>query len=50
MEWIVFWLVMGGVVAVIANSKGFNALAWFAYGAFIWPIALAHVIVKPREN
>lgn len=48
MEWVVLWLVMGGVVAVIANSKGFGAIGWFAYGAALWPVALAHVLVKPR--
>lgn len=48
MEWVIFWLIMGGVVALIANSKGKNALHWFLYGAAIWPIALTHIIVtKP---
>lgn len=49
MELIALWLVMGGVVAVIANSKGFDTFGWFIYGALIWPIALAHVIVKPAR-
>ena len=44
---LLLWLIMGGVVAVIANSKGFDTLTWLVYGALIWPIALAHVIVKP---
>jgi hypothetical protein len=44
---VLLWLMMGGVVAVIANSKGFDTFGWFIYGAIIWPIALAHVIVKP---
>lgn len=44
------WLMMAGVVAIIANSKGFDASGWFFYGVLIWPIALAHVIVKPAIN
>lgn len=47
MEVVVIWLIMAGVVAVIANSKGFDTSGWFIYGALLWPIALAHVIVKP---
>lgn len=47
MELIVLWAIMGGVVAIVANSKGFDTFAWFFYGALTGPIALAHVIVKP---
>ena len=47
MALVVFWLIMGGVVAVVANSKGFDTVGWLIYGVLIWPIALAHVIVKP---
>lgn len=42
-------LIGGGVVAVIANSKNFDVFGWFFYGALVWPIALAHVIVKPAR-
>lgn len=35
---------------MIANSKGFDALGWFFYGALLFPIALAHVIVKPSRR
>lgn len=47
---VLFWFLMGGVVAVIANSKGFDTVGWLIYGVLIWPIALAHVIVKPAAN
>lgn len=47
MSLLLLWLIMGGVVAIIANSKGFDTFGWLIYGALIWPIALAHVIVKP---
>lgn len=49
MIFIIFWLIMGGVVAVIANSKGKDPIAWFLYGAVIWPIALAHICVTKEE-
>lgn len=45
MELLVFWLIMGGVVAIIAGSKGFNWFGWMLYGMAIWPIALVHVLV-----
>lgn len=41
------WAILGGVVAIIANSKRFDTFAWFIYGALTGPLALAHVIVKP---
>lgn len=46
MEFFFFWLIMGGVVALIANSKGRNPVGWFFYGALIWPIALTHILVS----
>lgn len=50
MEFLFFWLVMGGVVAIIANSKGKSALAWFFYGLLIWPIALVHILVTKAKT
>jgi hypothetical protein len=46
----VFWLVMAGVVALIANSKGKSGFAWFCYGFLIWPIALVHVLVAAPDQ
>jgi hypothetical protein len=43
---VVFWFVMGGVVALIASSKGRSASSWFLYGLLIWPIALVHILVS----
>lgn len=45
--WFFFGLIMSGVVAMIAGSKGRSALAWFFYGLLIWPIALVHILVTP---
>jgi len=49
-EWLVLWLIMGGVVAIIAGSKGFSWFPWFLYGAAIWPIALVHVLVSASAH
>lgn len=49
MEWVVLWLIMGGVVALIAKSKGKDAVIWFLYGVLIWPIALTHALVSKDE-
>jgi hypothetical protein len=46
---ILLWIIMGAVVAMIANSKGQSAGAWFVYGALIWPIALVHILLKPTD-
>jgi hypothetical protein len=32
-EIVIFWLIMGGIVAVIANSKGLDVGQWFLYGS-----------------
>lgn len=49
MELFVFWLIMAVVVAFVANSKGKSGGLWFLYGLVIWPIALIHAIVTPKE-
>jgi hypothetical protein len=46
---IIFWVTMGVVVAIIANSKGYDPGAWFLYGLLIWPIALVHILTKPTD-
>lgn len=46
---LVAWAMLGGVVAIIANSKRFDTFGWFVYGALTGPIALTHVIVKPAK-
>lgn len=50
MELFIFWLIMAGVVAIIAGHKGFNWFGWGLYGFLIWPIALVHVLVKDRHT
>jgi uncharacterized membrane protein len=50
MEFVVFWIIGGIVVAIIANSKGKNPVGWFFYGFFLFVIAFVHVLVAPRNN
>ncbi len=49
---IVFWLIMGVIVGMIAVSKGRSGFLWFLYGLLIWPIALVHALLvsKPVES
>ncbi len=50
MELLLFWIIMGVVVGIIANSKGKSFFPWFLYGVLIWPVALTHIIVTKSEN
>ena len=46
---IVVMFVCGIVVAMIASAKGYDCVPWFLYGAFLFPIALVHIIVS-KDN
>ena len=51
MELLIFWIIAGIVVAIIANAKGRSGCGWFVYGILIWPVALVHVLVaRPDDN
>lgn len=47
-------IVLGGIIAAIANVKGrygAAAFGWLLYGALLFPIALIHVLcVRPRPR
>lgn len=45
MDLLVFWIIMAGVVAMIANARGQRTGNWFIYGLAIWPIALVHILL-----
>lgn len=49
MEFIFFFLVMGLIVAVVANAKGRSAGLWFFYGLILFPIALIHALVIQKD-
>ena len=45
---VVYLVIMAMVPTIIADSKGKEALTWFLYSLFLWPVALAHAIIaKP---
>ena len=49
MFFIVLWVIMAIIVAMIAKSKGRDALLWGLYGFAIWPIALVHILLAKDE-
>jgi hypothetical protein len=50
-EFVIIWVVLGAVVAFVANSKGKSGCAWFIYGFLLWPIAMVHILVaRPNEQ
>jgi hypothetical protein len=48
MEMIIIYLVLGGVTAAIASSKGRNPVAWFFLGALFSCIAIILVLCLPN--
>lgn len=42
-------LLLGLVPATIASVKGRSFLDWWVYGAVLWPLALSHAIVVPKD-
>ena len=50
MEFLVVWIVLAVVVAMVANSKGRGPVLWFFYGLLVWPIALTHALLIKRED
>jgi hypothetical protein len=49
MGFVVLWVIMAIIVAMIANSKGRNVVSWFLFGFLIWPIALVAVLLAKPE-
>ena len=50
MEWLFFWLVCAVIVTMIAVNKGYPGTGWFFYGFLIWPIALVHILLRPKAS
>lgn len=50
MFFLVLWVIMAIIVAIIANSKGRSPFMWGLYGFAIWPIALVHILVSKDES
>lgn len=45
------WAALLGIIpALIARSKGYDAVAWYLYGALLFIIALPHaLLLKPKK-
>lgn len=41
---IILVIILGAIVAVIADNKGKNPILWFFYGALIFIVAFIHVL------
>jgi hypothetical protein len=50
LELLVFWLVMGGLVALLAVNKGRSGCGWFLYGLLLWPLALLHILISKPDH
>lgn len=49
MELVIFWIIAGVIVALIARGKGRDGCGWFLYGVLLWPVAIVHALVA-RPN
>lgn len=47
---LIVWLVMAGIVGLVAHGRGRAPAPWFLYGLFLWPVALVHVLVTPADR
>jgi hypothetical protein len=45
-----FWLIMAGLVAVIAGARGRSSGGWLLYGLVLMPIAFIHVNVLKNDR
>ena len=43
---IIIVIVMGGVTAGIASTRGRSVVVWFFYGFFLFPIAVLHLLLS----
>lgn len=44
------WMLLGGIVATAASSKGRSGLGWWLYGFLLFPIALFHVLTLDSKR
>ena len=47
--YLVLWIILGIVVAMIADHKGYEWFPWFLYGFAIFPIALTHILLREKR-
>ena len=47
---VVVWIIFAFAFAIIADSKGMNAILWFCIGLLFGIFALGVVLVLPSQN
>ena len=48
---LLFFIIGGLIVGLIASSKGYNFFGWFIYGGLLFPIGLIHsIVLEPKEE
>lgn len=50
-----FWYFIIGIIGAFicagaASSRGRSSFGWFLYGLLLWPLALIHVLVLPKNQ
>lgn len=50
MELIIWWIIFGVIVGLIAQHKGRSFGLWWFYGAMIFIIALPHALIMSPTN
>ena len=43
LDYLILLALIGIIPGVIASARGLSFLAWFLYGAILWPVAMVHV-------
>lgn len=47
---IILWIAMACLVGWIAAKRGRGAIAWGLYGLLLWPVALIHILMLPKDR
>lgn len=48
-EMIIFSILLGVVVGMIASKKGYDFLPWFLYGTCLFVVALPHILINSEK-
>lgn len=50
MIYFIIGVVAAFIVAMAAPARGRSPVGWFIYGLVLWPLALIHVLVLPKNE
>lgn len=50
MEWLIFWILLGFVSAIVASGRGGNGCLWFGIGVLLGPFGLILAFVVPGST